>query len=233
MIGTVWGLALAAAFLLATHFGISSSGLRPALVDRLGEGAYLGLYSLVSAVAFAWLIWAYAAVPYVQLWPWAAWQSWVPAIVLPLALLFVVGSLTAPNPTVVGQDKALTSAEPARGLLRITRHPFLWGVGLWGLAHIVPNGDAGSVIFFGALAALGLVGAVLIDAKKRASRGLDWERFEEATSLVPFKAIIDGRQSLPRAAAEFGTLRLVATVVIYGGLLHLHPWLFGVHAIPR
>lgn len=233
MIGTVWGLALAAAFLLATHFGVSSSRLRPALVERLGEGPYLGLYSLVSAVAFGWLIWAYASVPYVQLWSWAPWQGWVPLIVLPVALLFVVGGLTAPNPTIVGQDKSLTSAEPARGLLRITRHPFLWGVGLWGLAHIVPNGDAGSVIFFGALAALGLVGTVLIDAKKRAARGLDWERFEAATSLVPFKAILDGRQSLNRAALEFGPWRLVGTAVLYGGLLHLHPWLFGVHAIPR
>lgn len=233
MIGTVWGLALAAAFLLGTHFGISSSRLRPALVDRIGEGAYLGLYSLVSLVAFGWFVAAYAAVPFVPLWDWAPWQGWVPLALLPPALLFVVGSLTAPNPTLVGMDKALTAAEPARGLLRITRHPLMWGIGLWGLAHMVPNGDLGSLLFFGTLAALALVGAVLIDAKKRAARGLDWERFEEATSLVPFAAVLDGRQSLARAAGEFGTWRLLLTVLLYGALLHLHPWLFGVAAIPR
>lgn len=233
MIGTVWGLALAAAFLLGTHFGISSSRLRPALVDRIGEGAYLGLYSLVSLVAFGWFVAAYAAVPFVPLWDWAPSASRRRTAGRAAARPGAPTPARAPNPTLVGMDKALTAAEPARGLLRITRHPLMWGVGLWGLAHMVPNGDLGSLLFFGTLAALSLVGAVLIDAKKRAARGLDWERFEEATSLVPFAAVLDGRQSLARAAAEFGTWRLLLTVVLYGALLHLHPWLFGVNAIPR
>lgn len=230
--GTIGALALAGAFLLASHFGVSSTRLRPMLVDRIGTGPYLGLYSLVSVVAFFWLVSAYGAAPRVPIWDWAPWQGWIPLLLMPVALLLIVGGLTTPNPTSVGQEKALHSAEPARGLLRITRHPFLWGVAIWAIAHIPPNGDLASLIFFGTLAALGLVGAMLLDAKKRAALGLDWERFEEATSFVPFAAVIGGRQNLARAAADFGLVRLVAVTVLYGLLLHLHPWLFGVPAIP-
>jgi len=232
MIGTIWGLALAAAFLLASHFGIASTRLRPALVDRIGEGAYLGLYSLVAVAAFAWLVAAYGAAPLVPVWGWAPWQNWVSIALLPLALLLAVGGLTAPNPTSVGQQKALYAAEPARGALRITRHPFLWGTVLWALAHVVPNGDLASLLFFGSLGVLGLVGALLIDARKRAGASLDWDRFEAATGFVPFAAILRGRQSLAAALVELGWPRLVLVLVLYGLLLHLHPLLFGVQAVP-
>lgn len=232
MVGTIWGLALAGAFLLASHFGLAAPRIRPVLVDRLGEGPYRGLYSLAAFAALAWLILAYRTAPYVPVWSWSPWQNWVPLVLMPLALLLAVGGLLGRNPTLAGQEKALTAAEPAQGLVRITRHPFLWAAGLWGLAHLVPNGDLAGLIFFATLAALGLVGASLLDAKKRASGGLDWERFEQTTSFLPFAAILDGRQSLGRAIGEFGLWRLAVTVVLYGALLHLHPWLFGVPAIP-
>src|SRR3546814_10138002 len=47
--------------------------LRPALVGRLGLPAYRGLFSLLSAVCLAGLIWAYRAAPYVEFWPSAGW----------------------------------------------------------------------------------------------------------------------------------------------------------------
>ena len=53
-------LIAAALFLLASHFGISSTPLRAALVRRLGERGYLILYSLISFAAFGWLIGAWA-----------------------------------------------------------------------------------------------------------------------------------------------------------------------------
>jgi len=232
MTGTIWELALAAAFLLLTHFGLSSTPLRQVLVDRIGEGPYRGLYSLIAVVALAWLILAYGAAPHVPLWAWAPWQNYVPLVIMPVALLLVVGGLTVRNPTAVGQDDALQEDEAVRGLLRITRHPFLWGAGLWGLAHLVPNGDLASMIFFGTLATLGILGAALIDAKRRGLGGADWRRFERASSFIPFAAIAAGRQSLGRAAAEFGAVRLLVVVVLYGALLHAHPWLFGAPAIP-
>ncbi|HET6522149.1 MAG TPA: NnrU family protein [Geminicoccaceae bacterium] len=223
-------LIAAAAFLLVTHFGVSSTGLRGALVGRLGEGPYLGLYSLVALAALAWLILAYAGAPYVELWPPAAWTRWVAFLVMPVAALLVVAGLSGPNPTAVGQGDALDAEDPARGVVRITRHPFLWGVGLWALSHVVPNGDLASLVFFGAFAALALVGTALIDAKRARREGERWERFRRMTSNLPFAAILSGRQRL--VWGEIGLGRTAGALALWIVLLAVHPYLFGVSPLP-
>ncbi|HEY0833283.1 MAG TPA: NnrU family protein [Azospirillum sp.] len=230
MTGTLGGLAAAGAFLLLTHFGISSTPLRAALAGRLGEKGYLGLYALIAALAFVWLVWAYATAPLVPLWNVEPWQRWVPLLAMPVALLLIIAGESTPNPTAVGRSALLESADPARGILRVTRNPFLWGVALWALAHIVPNGDAASLLLFGTLAVLALVGSVLIDAKLARRRPDAWARYSAVTSNVPFAAILAGRQRL--VLGEFrGRLPLVV-LVVYVALLLLHPWLFGVSPLP-
>jgi uncharacterized membrane protein len=216
----------AAAFLLATHYGISSTPLRAWLVARIGERPYRALYSLVALGAVIWLISAYRRAPYVELWPMAAWSAWLPLIVMPFALLLLVCGVSMLNPTAVGSPDTLDQAEPARGILRVTRHPFMWGVALWALTHMVPNGDAASVVLFGTFAALALVGTLLIDHKFATRRGAEWQRFAAATSNLPFAAILAGRQHL--APAEIGWLRVGIALALYVALLALHPWLFGL-----
>lgn len=231
MTGTIAHLSAAGLFLLLTHFGISSTPLRAALVGRLGEKPYLGLYSLISALAFWWLAAAYNGAPYVPLWPPAGWLAWVPVLLVPVALFLLVCGFSTPNPTAVGQEKLLTGdREPVRGILRVTRNPFLWGVGLWAVAHIVPNGDLASLILFGTLALLALGGSVLIDAKMARRLGADWDRYAARTSNLPFAAILAGRQSL--VWREIGWWRPALALLLYGGLLHLHRMLFGVSPLP-
>jgi uncharacterized membrane protein len=214
----------AALFLLASHFGISSTPLRAALVRRLGERVYLVVYSLIAFVAIGWLIGAWARAPYVELWPHAPALAWVPLLVMPIALALVVGGLTTANPTAVGAADLLARGEPARGVFRITRHPFMWGVGLWAGAHLLANGDLASVVLFAGLGALALVGTVLIDRKYAARRGADWQRFAAATSNLPLAAILAGRQRL--VLAEIGWWRIGLAVGLYVVLLAAHPWLF-------
>ncbi|QCN98991.1 NnrU protein (plasmid) [Azospirillum argentinense] len=231
MTGTIAHLFAAGLFLLLTHFGISSTPLRAALVGRLGEKPYLGLYSLVSALAFWWLVAAYNAAPHVPLWPPSGGLAWVPVLLVPVALFLLVAGLTTPNPTSVGQEKLLTGdREPVRGILRVTRNPFLWGVGLWAVAHMVPNGDLASLILFGTLALLALGGSVLIDAKLARRLGAAWEHYAARTSNLPFSAILAGRQSL--VWREIGWWRPAVALLLYGGLLHLHRMLFGVSPLP-
>ncbi|KAA0676634.1 NnrU family protein [Roseomonas genomospecies 6] len=231
MTGTIAHLSAAGLFLLLTHFGISSTPLRAALVGRLGEKPYLGLYSLISALAFWWLAAAYNGAPYVPLWPPAGGLAWVPVLLVPVALFLLVCGFSTPNPTAVGQEKLLTGdREPVRGILRVTRNPFLWGVGLWAVAHIVPNGDLASLILFGTLALLALGGSVLIDAKMARRLGADWDRYAARTSNLPFAAILAGRQSL--VWREIGWWRPALALLLYGGLLHLHRMLFGVSPLP-
>jgi uncharacterized membrane protein len=219
-------LIAAAAFLLASHFVPSSTGLRDVLVARLGERTYLALYSVLAVAAIVWFAWAYARAPYLELWPLTTWAAWVPLLVMPFALLLAVGGVSTLNPTAVGAADTLDQAEPVHGVLRITRHPFMWGVALWAAAHLVPNGDLASVILFGTLAALALLGTRMIDRKYQARRGAEWQRFAAASSNLPFAAIAAGRQRL--VLAEIGWRRVGVALLLYVLLLLLHPWLFGV-----
>jgi uncharacterized membrane protein len=219
-------LVIAAAFLLASHYGISSTPLRAWLVGRIGERPYLALYSLIALGALIWLIAACRRAPYVELWPMATWSAWVPLLVMPFALLLLVCGVSTLNPTAVGAPDTLDQAEPVRGILRVTRHPFMWGVALWALAHMVANGDTAAVVLFGTFAVLALVGTLLIDHKFRARRGAQWQRFAAASSNVPFVAILAGRQHF--VPAEIGWLRVGVALALYVALLALHSWLFGV-----
>ncbi len=219
-------LALAAGLLLATHYGISATALRERLIARIGERPYLVLYSVLSLGVLVWLIAAYRRAPYIELWGAPLWSPWVPLLVMPFALLLAVGGLGTMNPTAIGAPGTLGQAEPARGMLRVTRHPFMWGVALWGLAHLVPNGDVAAVVLFGTFAGLALLGTRLIDRKLAARRGAEWQRFAAVTSNLPFAAILAGRQRL--VLAEIGWARVAVALALYGVLLALHPWLFGL-----
>jgi uncharacterized membrane protein len=116
------------------------------------------------------------------------------------------------------------------GILRVTRHPLLWGIALWAFAHLLANGDVASVLLFGTFLVLALLGPFLIDAKRRRARGAAYERFLAVTSNVPFAAIAAGRTSLH--AAELGWWRIAAGLLLYVAFLAGHRWLFGVSPLP-
>src|SRR4051812_6473207 len=116
-------LVVAALFLVGTHFGIASSQIRTALVHRLGETAYLALYSLLSLVAIGWLVVAWRAAPFVPLWNAGLALRYLPLVVMPIALLLVVCGLSGPNPTALGQrpDPDAASPRPASCACPATR----------------------------------------------------------------------------------------------------------------
>ena len=219
-------LFLAALFLPLSHFGISSSPLRATLVGRIGERPYQGLYSLVSFAAFTWLVVAYRHADARVLWvaPGPVKLAALPVVLL--AFLLVVVGLTTPNPTTVGAESLFDRPNVARGILRVTRNPFLWGTALWALAHIAASGELASLLFFGSIGALGLVGASLLDAKKARQHGERWQRFAAETSNLPFQAILEGRQHL--VLGEIGVWRVALAIALFGIVLVAHPRLFGV-----
>jgi uncharacterized membrane protein len=115
-------------------------------------------------------------------------------------------------------------------MLRITRHPFLWGVAIWAGGHLLVNGDAASIVLFGAMLILALFGTASIDAKRRRALGAKWDAFAAQTSNIPFAAIAQGRQSLK--PGEIGWWRIVLAVGVWAALAWAHPYLFGVRALP-
>ena len=219
-------LALATAAFLVAHF-VASTPLRPALVDSVGEAAYLGGYIAVSFITLGWMIWAYLRAPIVPLWDVPGLKLW-PLFVMPFALVLLAGGLLSRNPSAVRQEAALRAEEPARGILRITRHPMMWALALWALVHLLARGDAAALVFFGGFALLALAGTALIDVRKANTLGADWRRFADATSNVPFWAIVEGRNRL--RLAEIGWTKIVIGLALYGAMLALHPWLIGSKA---
>jgi uncharacterized membrane protein len=219
-------LIVAALFLIGTHFGLASTPLRGELIARVGERTYRALYSLLALVALAWLVSAWRAAPYVPLWTVGAGLRHVALTLMPLAFLLVVCAVTAPNPTVVGQRPDPDAGAPATGIVRVTRHPFMWGVGLWAILHLLANGDEASVLFFGALAVLALAGTWLIDARRTRENAPGWGVFLQATSNLPMAAILERRQRF--VAREIGLWRVALALGLYVLFFWLHPTLFGV-----
>jgi uncharacterized membrane protein len=111
------------------------------------------------------------------------------------------------------------------------RHNVTRGVGLWSLAHVAATGDVASVLMFGTIGALGLVGALLLDAKKAARHGAQWRKFAAATSSLPFLAIAQRRQRL--VVAEIGWWRLAPAALVFLIALYGHHWAFSVSPLPR
>jgi uncharacterized membrane protein len=211
-------LAAATTAFLVTHF-VPSTPLRPSLVAAMGEWPYRGLYSLVALGTLGWMIWAYNQAPVEPLWP---GLRLLPALVMPFAFVLLACGY-ARNPTAVGADKLLASDDPARGMIRVTRHPLMWAIMLWSLAHVLARGDVKSVIFFGGLFALAAIGTLSIDSRKRMNP--DWPRFERLTSNIPFVAIAQGRNRM--AWREIGWTRPAAGLALYVLFLGIHPYLFG------
>ena len=214
-------LLLACIVFLATHF-VSSTPLRTVAVDAIGEKAWLGLYTLIAFATIGWMVWAYNKAPLQPLWP---GLRLAPAILMPFSFLLLVGGLLTRNPTAVGQANALKSEEPARGMLRVTRHPMMWGFMIWALAHILARGELKSTLFFGSFLVLAGVGAAMIDARKAKTLGGDWTRFVAATSYFPFAAIAQGRNKL--VWSEIRPQIWVIAVVLYAAFFWFHPALFG------
>jgi uncharacterized membrane protein len=231
MTGTIIELALAAIVFVGSHIAISSTWLRADLVGRLGERAYLGLYSAVSLILLAWLIRAYGAAGTVRLWWTPPWLIVLPLVVMPFALLFVVCGLTQRNPTAAGATGLGTGdSRPAPGIFAVTRHPVLWGIGLWAIVHFLVNGDLASIILFGSLAFLALYGTHLIDAKKqRTWPAADWQRFSAATSNLPFAALASSRNEF--RILEIGWWRLMLTGLLYIALVLLHGPVLGTPVV--
>ena len=221
-------LVIATALFLVSHIGLSSTPLRGILVGAIGEKPFKGLFSIVSLGALVWMVMAYNAPASPPLWEPPEFLAYLPLVVMPLAMILLVTGLSTGNPASLGQEKVVKNKTPARGIVRVTRHPVQWGILLWSGAHILVNGDQGSLVFFGGFFLLALAGPFLIDRKRKATLGAGWEAFAAVTSNVPFVAILAGRNSLK--PGEIGWLRVAVALLLYGGLILAHPWVFGVTA---
>lgn len=169
----------------ATHLGLSSLRIRQSLIARLGQTAFLGVYSLLAFAFFIPLVWTYFTHKHAGPWLWILPRG--PALLalmyggMMLAFVLLVASLARPSPaSVVPGD-----VEP-RGIYRITRHPLFMAFVVFGLLHLLPNGSTADVAFFGGFVLFPLIGAWHQDQRKLVIGPAGYRQFHSATAMLPF-----------------------------------------------
>ena len=215
---------------LAAH-ALPSTPLRGWLIARLGRRAFMWGFSFLSILLMAWVVYAYAQAEVETIW-------WVTgplvrlfsALILFFAILSIVSTAMAEHPVLLTAETVLTNPDALRGILRVTRHPLLWGLGLWGLVHMLNNADPPSWVFFGVMTFLALGGTWAIDRRRERLLGAHWDRVAGATSNFPGLAILQGRNRL--VFSEIGLLPFGVATVLWLALLGLHEWVIGVPAWP-
>ncbi len=201
-------LVLALASFVGTHF-LLSHPLRAPLVARLGAGGFAGVYSLVAAATLGWAVYEWRRAPVVVWWVAPAWAWPLCGVVMLFAAILFVGSMTAPNPALMGGK----AGGPERGVQRITRHPMMWAFALWAVVHATLGGTGRDVALSTGILVLALAGARLQDGKKRQQLGAAWATHEAATSFVPFG----------RGFAMPGWVALIGGIVVFAAATYLHP----------
>jgi uncharacterized membrane protein len=108
--------------------------LRARIVSGMGEGGYKIGYALVSAVGLALIVWGFARYRA---------TGWIDVWTPPVVLKHIAVGLMLPAVIMV-------VASYIRGRIYTTlKHPMLTGIKLWAAAHLLANGDLGSIILFG------------------------------------------------------------------------------------
>jgi uncharacterized membrane protein len=211
---------LATSFWLALHLLVAGGPLRVVLSARLGERGYLVVFSLLSTLALVWLILAYRAAPWVPLWPTVPGLGYLALLLVLLAFAFNVFGGAPRTLMSACADRFLGQRLPVYGITRITRHPRLFGVALWAIAHLLVNGNLAALLLFGVIFVTALTGMASIDRKRRRAFGAIWDEFAAQTSRLPFIAILAGRTRLE--LRELAAWRLVLAVVLFAGVAWIH-----------
>jgi uncharacterized membrane protein len=223
--------ALSLVVFVAAHVVPTRPAVRARLVNLFGERTFLLLYSALSLGLLTWLVYSLLAAPVVMLWYYAPWQRWVPLVLMLPVCLLLAGALGAPNPLSIIGGSGERFRPEAPGVAGVQRHPLLLAFLLWALAHIPPNGELATVLFFAAMAAFSLIGMRALDRRRQRSLGAArWRELAGATSLLPGRALLSGRwRPDPR---RLPLLRLAFGVALYAAFLLLHGPVIGVPALP-
>ena len=186
-------LVIGLAVFIGAHVFITFRDARAAAIARMGEGPYKGLFSLVALIGILLIGYGfglYRATGWVDVWYPPAWMRHVTVALTWPAIVLVVAAY------VPGEIK------------RRLKHPFLVGVKLWALAHLLANGDLGSIVLFGSILAWAVYDRITL--KRRSDPG---------APPIPI-----GGYGNDVVAFTVGTLVYLA----FG--LWFHPWVIGVDA---
>jgi uncharacterized membrane protein len=147
-------LVLGLVVLLGAHVFVTFRDARAGLVTQLGLNGYRALFSIVSIVGLALIVWGfgqYRAHDLIQVWSPPDFMRHITVGLMLFAVIF------------------FTAAFIPSHIKAKAKHPMLAGVKTWALAHLLSNGDLGSILLFGAFLAWGVYARIA--AKRRGDLG--------------------------------------------------------------
>ncbi|RYE39079.1 MAG: NnrU family protein [Hyphomicrobiales bacterium] len=179
---------------LGVHLVTTRRAFRAGLIARHGEGLYKIAYSIVAAIGLALIVYGFAryrATGWVDVWyPPKGMRHLALALMFPAVILFVASYLRG-------------------NIWRKLKHPMLAGVKLWALAHLLANGDLGSIILFGSILAWAVYDRITL-------------KYREDAGAPPIPAGGIGNDGL---AIVVGSVAYVAIVFAF------HPAVIGVPVV--
>ena len=181
------------AVFIGSHVFVTMRAQRAGVIERVGENTYKVLFAVVSIVGVLLIAWGFAryrAGGYIDVWSPPPWTRHVTVLLVWPAIIAIVAAY------IPGEIK------------RKLKHPMLAGVKLWAVAHLISNGDLGSIILFGSI--------------------LAWAIFDRIT----LKHRSDpGGPPIPAGGRFNDILAVIVGTAVYFALGFLfHPWVIGVPA---
>lgn len=181
--------------MLGAHVFVTFRGARAGAIERLGQTGYRALFSIVSVVGLVLIVWGYGqyrAHEWVDVWS-------PPAVMRHLTVsLMLIASVLLPAAFIPSHIKAKA------------KHPMLAAIKIWAFAHLLSNGDLGSILLFGGFLAWAVYGRI---AAKR--------RGDEGATVVP-------------AGWRNDALVVAAGVIVFLALGYLfHPIVIGIPVFGR
>jgi uncharacterized membrane protein len=131
-------LIIGLAVFIGSHVFVTMRARRAALIARVGEWPYKGLFSVVSIIAVFLIGWGfndYRHIGYIAVWNPPAWTHHIVEALMWPASIFLVAAYIPGN------------------IKRKLKHPMLVAIKTWAFAHLCANGDLGSIILFGSILA--------------------------------------------------------------------------------
>jgi uncharacterized membrane protein len=158
---------------------------RNKLVEKLGNG-YRGLFSILIALSIFFIIRGWNAADPEIIYDAPDWGRSITALLMVISI-FLLGSANGPA-----------------NIKRYIRHPMLTGVIVWGVAHLISNGDNRSVVLFGGMVIWAVAEIIIIN-----KRDGEW-------------------QKPPVSPIAKDIIKLVAALILYGVLFYGHQYFTGM-----
>jgi uncharacterized membrane protein len=138
---------------LGAHVFVSMRDERAALISKVGQGPYRGLFSLVSIVGIVLICYGFAiyrAAGLIPVWYPPPWTRHIVELLMWPASVMVAAAYIPGN------------------IKRVLKHPMLAGVKTWAFAHLCANGDLGGIILFGSVLAWAVYDRITLKHRKDA-----------------------------------------------------------------